>query len=103
DRVRSHVRRPRVPARPRRPAERRRGRRGTVAGVSPSSSGRAGITIPFEGVALHAHREWYARLRDLGYTDLWSAEVDGADGFTPLALAAAWGPSLNLGVARTPG
>ena len=50
----------------------------------------------------YAHREWFARLRKLGYTDLWSAEVDGADGFTPLALAAAWEPSLNLGVAITP-
>ena len=70
--------------------------------MSPSASGRAGITIPFEGVPLHAHREWYSRLRELGYTDLWSAEVDGADGFTPLALAAAWEPSLHLGVAITP-
>ena len=25
-----------------------------------------------------------------GYTDVWSAEADGTDGFTPLALAAAW-------------
>ena len=70
--------------------------------MSLSSTGRAGITIPFEGIPLHAHREWYGRLRELGYTDLWSAEVDGADGFTPLTLAAAWEPSLHLGVAITP-
>jgi len=38
--------------------------------VSLSSTGRAGITIPFEGIPLHAHREWYGRLRELGYTDL---------------------------------
>ena len=38
----------------------------------------------------------------LGYTDVWSAEVDGSDGFTPLALAAAWEPELKLGVAITP-
>jgi probable F420-dependent oxidoreductase len=63
---------------------------------------RYGITIPFDGIPLHAHREWYARLRQLGYTDLWSAEVDGSDGFTPLALAAAWEPSMKLGVAITP-
>jgi probable F420-dependent oxidoreductase len=63
---------------------------------------RYGITIPFDGTPLHAHREWYARLRELGYTDLWSAEVDGADGFTPLALAAAWEPTFKLGVAITP-
>ena len=61
-----------------------------------------GITVPFDGIPLHAHREWFARLRELGYTDLWSAEVDGADGFTPLALAAAWEPELKLGVAITP-
>jgi probable F420-dependent oxidoreductase len=63
---------------------------------------RPGITIPFDGIPLHAHRRWFARLRELGYTDIWSAEVDGADGFTPLALAAAWEPTLNLGVAITP-
>jgi probable F420-dependent oxidoreductase len=67
--------------------------------MSPS---RYGITIPFDGIPLHAHREWFARLRELGYTDLWSAEVDGSDGFTPLALAAAWEPELKLGVAITP-
>jgi probable F420-dependent oxidoreductase len=66
------------------------------------SPGRYGITIPFDGIPLHAHRDWYARLRELGYTDLWSAETDGSDGFTPLALAAAWEPALNLGVAITP-
>src|SRR5258708_22633065 len=69
--------------------------------MSPGPA-RPGITIPFEGIPLHAHREWFARLRDLGYTDLWSAEVDSADGFTTLALAAAWEPELNLGVAITP-
>ncbi len=63
---------------------------------------RYGITIPFDGIPLHAHREWFARLRELGYTDVWSAEVDGSDGFTPLTLAAAWEPSLRLGVAITP-
>jgi probable F420-dependent oxidoreductase len=65
-------------------------------------SARYGITVPFDGIPLHAHREWFARLRELGYTDVWSAEVDGSDGFTPLALAAAWEPELRLGVAITP-
>ncbi|HEV2426591.1 MAG TPA: LLM class F420-dependent oxidoreductase [Acidimicrobiales bacterium] len=63
---------------------------------------RYGITIPFDGVTLVEHREWYARLADLGYTDVWSSEVDGTDGFTPLALAAAWEPRLSLGVAVAP-
>ncbi len=61
-----------------------------------------GITIPFDGVTLAEHRAWYSRLADLGYTDVWSAEVDGSDGFTPLALAAAWEPRLELGVAVAP-
>ncbi len=63
---------------------------------------RYGITIPFDGVTLAEHRSWYGELADLGYTDVWSAEVDGTDGFTPLALAAAWEPRLQLGVAVTP-
>jgi probable F420-dependent oxidoreductase len=63
---------------------------------------RYGITIPLDAVTLGAHKEWFHRLADLGYTDVWSAEVDGADGFTPLTLAAVWEPRLNLGVAVTP-
>jgi len=68
----------------------------------PTALPRYGITVPFDGIPLHAHKEWFARLRELGYTDVWSAEVDGSDGFTPLALAAAWEPELKLGVAITP-
>lgn len=48
------------------------------------------------------HREVFRELVDLGYTDVWSSEADGADGFTPLALAAAWAPELRLGVAIIP-
>jgi len=63
---------------------------------------RYGITIPFDGISLAEHRSWFTELADLGYTDVWSAEVDGTDGFTPLALAGAWEPRLQLGVAVTP-
>ena len=49
---------------------------------------RPGMTAPLPG-PLHTHQDKLARLADLGYTDLWSAEADGADAFTPLALAAA--------------
>jgi probable F420-dependent oxidoreductase len=66
------------------------------------SGHRYGITIPFDGVTLADHRRCFADLAALGYTDVWSAEVDGADGFTPLALAAAWEPDLHLGVAIAP-
>ena len=51
---------------------------------------------------LTEHRRWYEDLLGLGYTDVWSAETDGLDGFTPLALAAAWTPALQLGVAIIP-
>jgi probable F420-dependent oxidoreductase len=63
---------------------------------------RYGITVPFDGIPLAEHRRWYEDLLRLGYTDVWSAETDGADGFTPLALAAAWTPELQLGVAIIP-
>ena len=62
---------------------------------------RPGMTVPLPG-PLHTHRQGLAELADLGYTDIWSAEADGADGFTPLALAAAWEPRLRLGTAIIP-
>ena len=63
---------------------------------------RHGMTIPFDGVPLADHRDWYAELADLGYTDLWSSEANGTDAFTPLALAAAWTPTMRLGCAIVP-
>ena len=61
-----------------------------------------GMTIPFDGVPLHEHRDWIVELADLGYTDVWSSEANGADGFTPLVLASVWAPSLRLGSAIVP-
>jgi probable F420-dependent oxidoreductase len=61
-----------------------------------------GMTIPFDGVPLHAQRDWIVELADLGYTDVWSSEANGADGFTPLALASVWAPTLRLGSAIVP-
>ncbi len=63
---------------------------------------RYGITVPFDGVSLTSHVKWFAELAELGYTDVWSAEVDGTDGFTPLAMAALAAPSLHLGIAIAP-
>jgi probable F420-dependent oxidoreductase len=62
---------------------------------------RDGMTVPLPG-PLHTHQAKLGELADLGYTDIWSAESDGADGFTPLALAAAWEPRLRLGTAIVP-
>ena len=63
---------------------------------------RYGMTIPFDNVPLHEQRDWVVELADLGYTDVWSSEANGADAFTPLALASAWAPSLRLGTAIVP-
>jgi probable F420-dependent oxidoreductase len=59
------------------------------------------MTLPLPG-HLHAQRDRLVELADLGYTDVWSAESDGPDAFTPLALAAAWEPRLRLGTAIVP-
>ncbi|MCD9623567.1 LLM class F420-dependent oxidoreductase [Rhabdothermincola salaria] len=63
---------------------------------------RYGMTVPLGSAPLHAQRRQIEELVDLGYTDVWSAEADGVDGFTPLALASVWAPSLRLGTAIIP-
>lgn len=63
---------------------------------------RYGMSLPMGGVPLSEHRDWLREMVDLGYTDLWSSEAGGQDGFTPLALAAAWAPEMRLGVAIIP-
>jgi probable F420-dependent oxidoreductase len=60
------------------------------------------MTIPMAGVPLSVHKEWFREMVDLGYTDLWSSEAGGHDGFTPLAMAAAWAPEFRLGIAIIP-
>jgi len=63
---------------------------------------RWGLTIPLQGIPLGEHAEVIRALPDLGYTDVWSAETNSTDAFTPLALAAAWEPTLRLGTAIVP-
>ncbi|MEV4256691.1 LLM class F420-dependent oxidoreductase [Spirillospora sp. NPDC049652] len=63
---------------------------------------RWGLTIPLTGVPLAEHAALVAELPSLGYTDAWSAETNGADAFTPLALASQWAPELRLGPAIVP-
>jgi alkanesulfonate monooxygenase SsuD/methylene tetrahydromethanopterin reductase-like flavin-dependent oxidoreductase (luciferase family) len=48
---------------------------------------------------LAAQEDLVAALPELGYTDVWSAELNGIDGFTPLTLASQWAPALRLGTA----
>jgi probable F420-dependent oxidoreductase len=63
---------------------------------------RHGITVPFVRVPLQEQADVYKRVEDLGYTDLWSAETDGDDAFTPLVLGSIWAPSMRLGTAIVP-
>jgi len=63
---------------------------------------RYGVTLPLNGVPLSEHRQLIEELADLGYTDVWTGEAANADGFVPLALAAAWAPDLRLGTAVVP-
>jgi probable F420-dependent oxidoreductase len=59
--------------------------------------GRWGLTLPLTGVPLADHGEYVKRAEAAGYTDLWSGETAGPDGFTPLALSAAWTERMRLG------
>src|SRR5919204_4360434 len=58
---------------------------------------RWGLTLPLPGLGLREHRDLVERADAAGYTDLWSGETNGPDGFTPLALAAAWTERVRLG------
>ena len=62
---------------------------------------RYGITVPFDA-PLNEQADLYKEFADLGYTDLWSSEADGTDGFTPLILASQWAPTLRRGIAIIP-
>jgi len=58
---------------------------------------RWGLTLPLPGLQLADHKEHVMRAEAVGYTDLWSGETAGPDGFTPLALSAAWTERMRLG------
>ncbi len=58
---------------------------------------RWGLTLPLPGISLAAHEEHVVRAEAAGYTDFWSGETAGPDGFTPLALSAAWTERARLG------
>jgi len=58
---------------------------------------RWALTVPFNAVPLREHRALLEGAEAVGFTDLWTGETSGPDGFTPLALAAAWTESMRLG------
>ena len=58
---------------------------------------RWGLTLPFAGVPLAATEPLVKRAEAAGWDDLWTGDTNGPDGFTPLALAAAWTERMRLG------
>src|SRR5256885_238191 len=58
---------------------------------------RWGLTLPLPSLPLREHADLVRRAEAAGYTDLWSGETQGPDGFTPLALAATWTDRARLG------
>lgn len=60
-------------------------------------SQRWGLTLPLPGLALADHEEHVKAAEAAGYTDLWTGETAGPDGFTPLSLSAAWTEEMRLG------
>jgi len=58
---------------------------------------RWGLTLPLPTLPLAQHEDLVRRAEASGYTDLWTGETQGPDGFTPLALAATWTERVRLG------
>jgi probable F420-dependent oxidoreductase len=56
-----------------------------------------GLTVPLPGRPLREAQELVRRAEAAGYTDVWSGETNGPDGFTPLALASVWTDRVRLG------
>jgi probable F420-dependent oxidoreductase len=61
------------------------------------TASRWGLTLPLPGTSLSGHRPFVEQAEAEGYTDLWTGETGGPDGFTPLALSAAWTSKIRLG------
>lgn len=64
---------------------------------APADQTRWGLTLPFTGVTLADTEPLVRQAEDAGFTDLWTGDTSGPDGFTPLALAAAWTQAARLG------
>src|SRR5438067_7189811 len=75
--------------------------------MSQSASGppdrrRLGITPPIEVSGFAAAVDLCARAEQLGYTDVWTAEVGATDAFSPLAAIAIRTERVRLGTALVP-
>jgi probable F420-dependent oxidoreductase len=62
---------------------------------------RWALSVPLDGFALAEHAEIAREAERLGYADAWSFEVDGIDGFSPLAVVGmATGMRLGIAIAN---
>ncbi|MBK5111578.1 MAG: LLM class F420-dependent oxidoreductase [Thermoleophilia bacterium] len=61
------------------------------------ATNRWGLTLPLPGVSLADLRPYVEAAEAAGYTDLWTGETAGPDGFTPLAVSSAWTADMRLG------
>ncbi|MBF6207824.1 LLM class F420-dependent oxidoreductase [Nocardia abscessus] len=57
-----------------------------------------GFSVPFQGLTLPEHTDFWSELADHGYGSVWTSESASTDAITPLGLAAAE-PRLDLGCA----
>ena len=64
--------------------------------MRPVPDPRWGLTLPFAGLSLADHAPSFRLAEELGYEDLWTGDTAGADGFTPLVLAAAHTERIRL-------
>src|SRR2546421_3001698 len=58
---------------------------------------RWALSIEVPGLSLPEHERLVRAADGAGYTDVWSEETAGHDGFTPLAAAAGWTERMRLG------
>jgi len=58
---------------------------------------RWSLSLELPGLTLPQHERVVKEAEAAGYTDAWSGETGGHDGFTSLALTAAWTDSMRLG------
>ena len=60
---------------------------------------RWSLSVPMEGFSIAEIGDVAREAERLGYTDAWSFEVDGVDGFTPLAAIGTATRDMRLGIA----
>ena len=58
---------------------------------------RWALSLELPGLTLPQHEPIVRAAEEAGYTDAWSGETGGHDGFTPLLMAAAWTERMRLG------